>query len=223
MSDFARARLNMVESQLRPNGVRDPRIVTAMLELPREAFVPASMRALAYMDQELPLRPGTAAVPARHLMAPLPLARLVQLASVGVGDIVLDVGCATGYSAAVLARLAESVVALECDGDLAESASATLEEQGVDTAVVVTGPLQEGYPSEGPYDAIVLGGAVPEVPPSLLEQLKPRGRLAAIVFEEGVGRAYRYERVGSGFGRGSAFEAGAPPLPGFERVAAFEF
>lgn len=223
MSDFARARLNMVESQIRPNGVNDPRIVRAMLDVPREAFVPPSMRPLAYIDLEVQVRPAGRDMPARRAMAPLPLARLIQLANVGGGDIVLDVGCATGYSTAILSRLGEAVVALECEPALAEAAGKTLDELGVDNAAVITGPLTEGCAAEGPFDVIVLGGAVAEGPRTLLEQLKPGGRLVAILDEAGVGRGYVYERVGDGFGRRPAFEAGAPPLPGFARAPAFEF
>ena len=119
MNDFATARLNMVESQVRPNEVTDRRILIAMAEIPREAFVPTSMRSLAYMDEEILLLDASREAPARHLMAPMPLARLIQLAEIEAGDLVLDVGCATGYSTAVLARLAESVVGVECEPALA--------------------------------------------------------------------------------------------------------
>lgn len=223
MNDYALARANMVESQVRPNRVTDPRIIAAMLDIPREAFVPASMRPLAYMDQEVPVRPAGEGAPERRLMAPMVLARLIQLADIRAGDLVLDVGCATGYSTAILARLAEAVVALECDPVLAEGASRTLVDLGVDNAAVVTGPLPEGYRDEGPYDAIVLGGSVPEVPPALLAQLKPGGRLVAVVSHGPLGRARLFERVGESFPSRSAFDAGAPPLPGFEIAPAFIF
>ncbi|MGI9385071.1 MAG: protein-L-isoaspartate O-methyltransferase family protein [Methyloligellaceae bacterium] len=223
MSDFATARLNMVESQVRPNEVTDRRILQAMSEIPREAFVPPSMRTLAYMDEEIVLHSAGRDAPARHLMAPMPLARLIQLASVEAGDLVLDVGCATGYSTAVLARLAESVVGLECDSGLAETAGKTLMELEADNAAVVTGPLPEGYSEEGPYDAILLNGAVPDVPQSLLDQLKQGGRLVAVLSAGGLGKATLFQNIASMISDRPAFDAGAPALPGFERRATFVF
>ncbi len=223
MSNYATARLNMVESQVRPNEVTDRRILQAMMEIPREAFVPPSMRALAYIDEEIRLRSAGRDAPGRNLMAPMPLARLIQLAEIEPGDLVLDVGCATGYSTAILARLAESVVGLECDAALAESAGKTLMELGADNAAVVTGALADGYAEEGPYDVILLNGSVPEVPERLLAQLEAGGRLVAILAEGGFGKATLFQNVSSVISERAAFDAGAPPLPGFERAAAFVF
>lgn len=223
MSDYAKQRHNMVESQVRPNQVTDKRVLAAMLEIPREAFVPASMRAIAYMDEDVVLHPGGRERAARHLMAPMPLARLIQLARIEPQDLVLDVGCATGYSTAILARLAESIVGLESDAELAETASETLVGLGADNAAVVAGPLADGYAEEGPYDAILLGGSVPDVPQSLLDQLKTGGRLVAILSETGLGRAYLFERHATGIHHRPAFDAGSLPLPGFERAREFVF
>ncbi|MEC9369541.1 MAG: protein-L-isoaspartate O-methyltransferase [Pseudomonadota bacterium] len=223
MGDFAIARTNMVESQIRPNGVTDRRIIDAMASLPREKFVPDNLRTLAYMDDDIPLAASAGGRPGRFLMAPMPLGRLIQLAGVQPGDLVLDVGCATGYSTAILARLAESVVGLECDAQLAESAGATLVELGVDNTAIVAGPLEAGYASEGPFDVILLGGSVPEVPGALLAQLKEGGRLVAVVASGANGRALVYTRIRSDLSHRAAFEAGACPLPGFERPAAFVF
>ena len=223
MSDFATARLNMVESQIRPNEVTDGRVLQAMAEIPREAFVPSSMRTLAYMDQEIVLHGAGRDGPARHLMAPMPLARLIQLAEIEAGDLVLDVGCATGYSTAVLARLAESVVGLECDAGLAETAGKTLMELSADNAAVVSGPLPEGYAEEGPYDAILLNGCVPEAPRLLLDQLRDGGRLVGVLAERGAGKATLFRNIASVISERPAFDAGAPALPGFERRAEFVF
>lgn len=223
MSNYATARRNMVESQVRPNGVTDQRIARAMLAVPRELFVPASMRGLAYMDQEVLVRPAGRDAPARTLMAPMTLARLIQLAAVQDDQVVLDIGCATGYSTAILARLAEAVVGVEQEPALGEAASRTLTELGADNAAIVSGAHAEGYGQEGPYDAILLGGSVPEVPQPLFQQLKNGGRLVAILGEGGLGTATLFENVHGDIGRRPVFDAGASPLTGFERKAAFAF
>ncbi|MGB5952710.1 MAG: protein-L-isoaspartate O-methyltransferase, partial [Ornithinimicrobium sp.] len=145
MIDYDRARTNMVDCQIMPNGVTDHNVLRAFLSVKREAFVPYEMRPLSYIDEDLEVADG------RYLMEAMTMAKLVQLAEVGPGDIVLDVGCATGYSTAVLAQLAGSVVSLEVDEGLAEMASANLVENEVTNAVVVSGPLHSGYAKEGPY------------------------------------------------------------------------
>src|SRR5690606_35593785 len=175
--DFAAQRSNMVEGQLRTSDITDVPLLQAMGAIPREAFVPARRRTLAYMDEDLEIAEAGAGAPARYLMDPAQFGRLLQLAAVVPTDFVLDIGCGTGYSAAVLSRLASSVVALECDPALAGQASATLSELGFDNVAVVEGPLQEGYGPEAPYDVIVVGGAVDAVPDALLAQLKDGGRL----------------------------------------------
>lgn len=223
MNDYAAARLNMVESQIRPNQVTDSRLLRALLNIPREEFVPAALRSLAYMEDEFPVAPASRGMPARRLLAPMPLARLIQLADVGPADLVLDVGCATGYSSALLARLAESVVGLECDEGLAELASRTLTELEIDNAAVVTGPLPEGYRGEGPFDVILLEGCVPDVPASLLKQLKAGGRLVTIIAESDFGQAALYRNIGGRTSRRFVFDAGGPQLPGFERENEFVF
>ena len=181
MTDSNLQRLNMVESQVRPSDVTDRRIIKAMLEVPREKFVPAvacvhGLHGRAGAGR----RPATGRA-ARYLLAPRTFAKLVQLAEIGPEAVVLDVGCATGYSTAVLARLAKRVVAVESDKGLAEQRATLLEELGVGNAAVVEGRLAAGAPAEAPFDAIVLNGAVETVAPALLEQLKDGGRLVAIV------------------------------------------
>ncbi len=223
MSDFAAARANMVEAQVRTNDVTDRRIINAMAELPREAFVPASMCSLAYMDQEIELRSATADMSARRLLAPMPLAKLIQLAEIRPDDLVLDVGCMTGYSTAILSRLADSVVGLESNEELAEQAARTLRDLGVDNAAVVTAPLKEGYPSEGPYDVILLNGCVPEVPSGLFDQLKEGARLVGVISQTGIGKANLCKKVHGDVSCRPAFDAGVSSLPGFELKPEFVF
>lgn len=222
MADVALQRKNMVESQVRPNDVTDRRILNAMLAVPREAFVPTALKPIAYMDEALTLVKANAGSHARGLMAPRVFAKLVQLAEIGTNDVVLDVGAMSGYSSAVIARLAQTVVALEADTALADAATTALAELAADNAAVVTGELEVGYPSEGPYDAIVIEGAVEQVPPALLDQLKDGGRLVAV--EAGVpSRAIVWKRMGRKFDRRAVFEAAAPAVPGFEKKKEFVF
>ncbi len=220
MIDFALQRKNMVESQVRPSDVTDRRIVRAMLDVPREAFVPAAYKTLAYMDDAV--RVGdTGGAGGRAMMAPRTLAKLLQLASFEASDVVLTIGCANGYASAVIARIVQTVVALESDAELAASAQRTLGTLSADNVAVVTGPLAEGYAAEGPYDAIVIEGAVGEPPRALLDQLKDGGRLVAVVDQGPVGKAMLWRRLGDGFDSRAAFDASAPALPGFERPNVF--
>jgi protein-L-isoaspartate(D-aspartate) O-methyltransferase len=223
MNDFSEARFNMVESQIRPNQVTDARLLRALLDVPREKFVPSSMQALAYMEEEIVVAQAFAGAPTRSLMSPMPQARMMQLAEVEPDDLVLDVGCVSGYSTAVLARLAESVVGLECNESLAEQATQALMELEADNAAVVSGPLPEGYASEGPFDVILLNGSVPEVPGGLLKQLKDGGRLVAIVAQSNFGEATLFRNSGGRVSQRSVFDASAQPLPGFEREQEFVF
>jgi protein-L-isoaspartate(D-aspartate) O-methyltransferase len=227
MIDFERQRLTMVESQLRPNEVTDVTLLAAMRALPRERFVPLSLRQLAYMDEGIEVFPATDGAPARFLLAPMVLARLIQLASIEPQDSVLDVGSATGYSTAVLARLGRSVIGLEPEPELAEAARHALRELGIANAEIVEGALARGYPEAGPYDVILLNGSVPAMPESLLAQLKEGGRLAAIVRSgannASQGKAYLFVKVdGEASGR-PHFDAGARSLPGFAQELSFAF
>lgn len=223
MTDFAAQRIKMVDSQLRTEDVTDYDVLGAMGEVPRERFVPARLKGLAYIDDDLVVKEASGTGPARHLMRPANFARLVQAAEIAPTDIVLDVGCGTGYSAAVLARLAQSVVALESDPDLAAAASAALTDLAIDNAAVVTGPLTAGHAAEGPYDAILLGGSVEEIPEALFAQLKEGGRLVAVVGRGRAAPAMVYTKSDSDIGRLPLFDAFVPPLPGFARPKAFVF
>jgi protein-L-isoaspartate(D-aspartate) O-methyltransferase len=221
MSDFSVQRLNMVESQVRPSDVTDQRIIRALMEVPRELFVPAALQSMAYIDDPVPVTVRPAKGGARALLPPRTLAKLIQLLDIGPEAVVLDVGCATGYSTAVLARLAGRVVGLEADRNLANTATATLQKLDVTNAVVVEGPLAAGAPAEGGFDAILLNGAVPGVPQALLDALADRGRLAAVIGRGPVCRAVLWRRSGQTVDSQPAFDAAAAPLPGFEEPAEF--
>jgi protein-L-isoaspartate(D-aspartate) O-methyltransferase len=222
MSDFSLQRLNMVESQVRPSDVTDQRIIRALLEVPRELFVPGQLAPLAYIDDPVPVTaPGSG--PARCLLPPRTLAKLLQLLEIGPHSVVLDVGCATGYSTAVLARLAQRVVALEAEHDLVRATTATLQKLGVDNAEVIEAPHAGGAPAEGGFDAILVNGAVPSVPQALLDELADGGRLAAMIRRGPVCRAQVWRRAGHTVDSQPAFEGNAAPLPGFEEPAEFVF
>ncbi|HXF53297.1 MAG TPA: protein-L-isoaspartate O-methyltransferase [Hyphomicrobiaceae bacterium] len=224
MVDFALQRTNMVEGQVRPSDVTDRRILRAMLEVPRERFAAPEAQALAYMDERLLVVPARGGTPARYMMAPRVLAKLIQALELEAGDLVLDVGAGTGYASAVLARIVRAVVALESEAAVAEIAKATLSSLGVANVKFATGALAEGVASEAPYDAILVNGAVPDVPAALLDQLKDGGRLAAVVVaNDSVGRAVQWRRLGGTFDARPLFDAAAPRLPGFERKAEFVF
>ena len=218
MIDYAQARLNMVDSQLRTNKVTDPRVLEAFLAVPRERFVPAGLRGTAYVDDDLPLGGG------RYLLAPMTEARLLQLAAIGPDEAVLEIGCATGYGTAVIARLARSVVAIESDPALAEQAAARLRELAVGNATVIAAPLEEGYPGLGPYGAVVFQGGVARLPDAFAPQLAEGGRLVAVMPKAvGMGQAVIMTRFGSLLSRRPSFDAAAPPLPGFQREPSFVF
>lgn len=218
MMDYRAARLNMVESQLRPNKVTDPAIVAAMTELPREVFLPKNLRGIAYVDEDVPIGGG------RQLMEPMILARLLQAAEIRPSDVVLDIGAGVGYDAAVLARLATTIVALEPDPALAALAGKTLAELGIDNVVVVEGPLESGYPRQAPYDVIVIGGAVDEVPAAIVAQLGSTGRLVAVIEPpDEPGRAVLVRRLSGTISRRVLFDASTGVLPGFHREPGFVF
>ena len=217
MVDTALQRLNMVESQVRPSDVVDRRIPLAMRAVEREHFVPEASRPVAYMDETIQLGNG------RALLPPRVLAKLIQHLELGDSDLVLDIGCATGYSTAVLAQIAQTVVGLESDDKLADQAGTAIEAAGIDNAAIVRGSLEQGHDDEGPYDAILVNGAVHDISPQLLDQLKDGGRLVAIQIEDGYGRAKQWRRLDSHFDARVIFDAAAAVLPGFEAEQSFVF
>ena len=218
MAEFVKARQNMVDCQLRTNRVVDPAVLDAFAAVPRERFVEPQRQAVAYIDEDVPV--GNR----RYLMEPMVFARVLQELAIGSGDIVLDVGCASGYSSAILSRLAATVVALECDHGLAERANSLLTELAADNAIVVEGPLTDGYAEQGPYDVIWIGGAVAEVPRALIDQLAEGGRLATVIDRgTGQGEAILMLKRNGIVSPRSLFDANVPRLPGFERKAGFVF
>lgn len=221
--NFATQRTNMVESQVRPSDVTDRRIIRALRELPRELFVPEGVRTLAYIDGAVPLT-APAAGTRRSLLPARVFAKLVQAAEIEPTDAVLDIGAGSGYSAAVLATLAASVVALESDAALAEQAKALLPKVGAANVVAVVGDLPLGWAGDGPYDAIVIEGAIERAPSdALLDQLKDGGRLVAIVGRGASGRATQWRRKGGAIGSVEVFDASADVLPGFALPPTFSF
>jgi protein-L-isoaspartate(D-aspartate) O-methyltransferase len=219
MIDFAAQRLKMVESQIRTEDVTDREVIAAMSTVAREKFVPEHLAELAYIDQDLAI--AGMGMGARFLMKPATLARLLQAVDVAPTDHALDVGCGLGYAAAVLAALVADVVALEEDAALAGQARQRLADLG--NAKVVEGRLEEGHKAGAPYDLILVEGAVEMVPQALFDQLAEGGRLVAIV---GYGRAASatvFTKVDGDIGDRPAFDADAPPLPGFRRPRGFVF
>ena len=217
MVDYAQARRTMVDCQVRPSDVTDLRIIAALLDVPRERFVPEARRAIAYLDIDVPV----GASGARALLKPMVFAKLLQAAAIGENDRVLDVGCATGYSAAVLGRLAGAVTALEEDPVLGRAASEAL--GGVANVSVANGPLAAGWAQGAPYDVILLEGAGETVPEALLAQLKDGGRLVAVIGNGPMGKAAIYRKAGGHVSSQPLFDAAAPALPGFAKPPAFVF
>jgi protein-L-isoaspartate(D-aspartate) O-methyltransferase len=220
-ADFSELRTKMVDGQIRTTDVTSAALLSALLAVPREAFVPESQRAIAYIDEDIRVAEGPEG--ARYLMEPSPLAKLLQIAEVSETDHVLVIGCATGYTAAILSSLATSVVALESDVDLAETAASTLSGLGYENVTVVTGPLREGYATKSPYDVIFIDGSIDEVPEGLTEQLGEGGRLVAVEGRGNAGLARLFLKTDGVVTGRRTFNAAIKPLPGFERAQVFNF
>lgn len=220
MTDFALARRNMIDGQLRPNRVTNIQLLTAIADLPRERFLPEGLRSLAYADDDVPLGNG------RYLMEPMILARLIQTLQSQPEDKALVVASGAGYGTALLARLVKSVVALEADAALARSAEQTVKALGITNVRHVTGKMEEGVPAEGPYDVILIEGAVQHVPPAIVDQLAEGGRLGAVIAAStaGVlGVAHMMVKEGGVASGRPIFDAGTPALPGFASPPRFTF
>ena len=215
MQNFTIARENMIESQVRPNGITDQRLIAAMSKVPREQFVPDTLKSIAYMDEDIALPVGEGGT-RRYLLEPMAFARLVQAAKVQADDIVLDVGGGTGYSAAVLGQLAQTVVAIESDGALVQTANENMLRLEASNVAVIESALKDGYAAEGPYDAIIINGRVGVVPEDLLAQLADGGRLVAVVGPTDVAQARVYTRSGSQIADRHVFDASIPALSEFD-------
>ncbi len=221
MSGFATARQKMVDGQVRPSDVTDIRIIDAMLAVPREAFVPDSKRALAYLDLDLDVGDGGSAK--RYLIKPAVLAKMLQAAEIKETDRVLVVGCASGYAAAVIAQFAGPVIATEGDTAQAANAKDLLARTGGGNVTLGTAPPADGDAAGAPYDVIVLNGATEIVPERLYQQLREGGRLVGVFAMFQPPRATIVTRSHGDFGNRALFDAVAPVLPGMERLPAFVF
>ena len=217
MFDTAAARRMMVDGQVRTADVTNPDLLAAMLAVPRELFVPPPLAGQAYSDGDIAIGKG------RALLKPMVFAKLVQGAQVEPDDRVLDVGCGTGYSAAVLSRMVGSVVALEEDAGLARRAEEAVVAAGAAHVMVVTGPLTAGWPAAAPYDLILLDGATEIAPDLLGRQLKPNGRLACVLGGAPTGKGMIYRMIEGHLVGRPIFDAAAPVLPGFAAPPAFVF
>ena len=216
---FEEFRKNMVDGQILPNRVTDPRIINAMGDIPRERFVPRLLRGMAYIDEDLAFGNG------RYLPEPVILARMIQAADIKRTDVVLDIGCGTGYSSALLGNIASTVIGIEQDKGMAQEADKLLHDLGIVNAVVVQQKdLREGYPQQGPYDAILINGSVPSIPDKIKSQLANGGRLVTVVSRHGhMGSAVLVARGGENFSTRVLFDASAPRLAGFEQPEKFVF
>ena len=220
MIDFAKARRTMVDCQVRPSDVTDRELLGALLEIPREPFVPAELAGVAYLDRDLPVDAR------RAMLKPMVLARMIQAAEVKTGDRVLDVACGTGYSSAILGRLSASVTALEDDAERARRCGemlAQLTPPGTGNVTAVCGPLEAGWPAGAPYDVILVNGACESEPHGLIRQLNEGGRLVAIMGSGPVGKATLFRKDHGEIGSRPLFDATAPALPAFAKAPAFVF
>jgi protein-L-isoaspartate(D-aspartate) O-methyltransferase len=223
MLDSRAARRAMVDGQVRTNDVTHLGLIAAMLDTPREFFVPQGQAAMAYLDRDVLIADATATEPARYLMKPVVLARLIQAADPSPRDRVLVLGAGSGYAAAVMSRLAAAVVALEQNEALVQRAGAVLSSLGCLNVVVVHGVLTGGAPGSAPYDLILIDGGVESVPEGLSGQLSSRGRLVAVVGTGPIGKATLFQSINGKFSDRVLFDANAPMLPGFQAAPAFVF
>lgn len=215
MPDFSQLRTTMVDTQVRPSDVTKFPVIEAMLSVPREAYVPAAKRDAAYAGGDVALSE------ARVVLDPRVLAKMLDTLNIDSDDLVLDIGPGLGYSTAVIAHLAEAVIAVEEDAELAETCAATLAAQGVDNAVLETSALADGAAQHGPYDAIVLQGGVEQIPAKITDQLKEGGRIGCIFLDGALGIAKVGHKIDGQINWRMAFNATAPVLPGFEAERAF--
>ena len=221
--DFEAARVKMVENQIRTTDVTSHSVLNAFLTVPRENFVPEKSKLLAYIDNDIEIAPAAAGKPARFLMEASPLAKLLQLGAITKQDKVLDVGCGTGYASAILSRLADKVIALDSDEDLAAKTKANVAALGYDNVTVVTGDLEKGNAGNGPYDVIFINGSIEQLPQGLLDQLSEDGRLITVIGYGHAARATVFMRERGAVSENVFFNASIKPLPGFAKAKEFVF
>jgi len=216
--DYDATRRRMVENQIRTNRVTDPLVIDSMSEVPREVFVPKELKGIAYVDEDIPVGRG------RFIMEPLVTALLLQTAEIRPDDVVLEIGCTTGYTSVLIARMASAVVAVEEDKELAAYAAQAIRGFGVETVTVAEGRLAEGFPAQSPYDVIIFGGAITEVPEAITQQLAEGGRIVAVIASgPGLGKGTLFSRTGGIISRREVFDAATSMLPGFGRKPMFNF
>ncbi len=215
MSDYATRRRMMVDTQVRPADVTKFPIIDAMLEIPREAFVPRDRAEAAYVSENIDIGSG------RVVLEPRTFAKMLDGLDVTNDDLVLDIGAGLGYSSAVIARIAEAVVAVEDDAFRVKEAQGLLSDHHADNVILHKGPLTEGAPEHGPYDVIIIEGAVQQVPQTLIDQLKDGGRIACLFMENALGVVRIGYRIDGSLSWRYSFNASAPVLAGFEKETAF--
>jgi protein-L-isoaspartate(D-aspartate) O-methyltransferase len=217
MTDYKTARIAMVDCQVRPSDVTKYPIIDALLTTPREAYVQSAQRPVAYAGEHIALGNDRVLLDARTF------AKILDAVNVQPNELVLDLGCGYGYSTAVLAKLAEAVVSVESDSDMADYASSTLTEQAVDNAMDKKGDLTVGNAKNGPYDVIILQGAVEEIPQTLVNQLKDGGRICAIFQQGSFGECRIGTNTKGKVSWRSTFNASAPLINDFETKPTFKF
>ena len=215
MTDFAQLRTTMVDTQVRPSDVTKYTIIEAMLNVPRETFVPDDKRSEAYVGEHIELKAQ------RVVLDPRVLAKMLDALNVQKDELVLDLGCGLGYSSALLSRMAEAVISVEEVEELAAVAQTRLSENGADNVVVETGALAQGAAQHGPYDAVIIEGGVEDVPDAILAQVKENGRICAIFMEGGLGIVRLGYKIEGSLTWRMLFNATAPVLPGFEKTREF--
>lgn len=217
MTEHLDARQAMVAGQLLPNKITDERVIEALTSVSRDSFVPKALKGVAYVDEDIEVAPG------RFIMEPMVLAKLVSSANISKTDIVLEIGCATGYSSAVLSHLADAVVAVEEDKELSEKADDFLQACGADNVAVVCCANSEGVEKQGPFQVIFINGGIEEVPQSLIDQLADGGRMVFVRVENGVGHGHMMTKNGDVIDGRDLFDANVEILPGFKKDTGFVF
>jgi protein-L-isoaspartate(D-aspartate) O-methyltransferase len=217
VNDQIEARQAMISGQLLPNQITDERVIAALTSVSRDLFVPKALKGVAYVDEDIEVAPG------RFVMEPMVLAKLISAANIQKTDFVLEVGCATGYSSAVLSKLADAVVAVEEDEELSTKAYGHLQDCGADNVAVVCCANSEGVIKQGPFQVIFINGGVEEIPQTLIDQLADGGRMVFVRLKNGVGHGHMLTKNSATVDGRDLFDANVDILPGFNKKAQFVF